>query len=438
MTTHYGITDDKQVTIDRGAEVALETIIAPRPLRNATPRHSPSEPPPPSTPDNDTPPPIGGGVGSRLRPLLKPSGYFAFSRVSVYFAALAASWLVPRLRPFHALATAWDGSWYILIAQHGYPHGLFNEGVGSRWAFFPAFPATIRATVECTGMSYAHSALLLSFVFGLTSSVAIWLAIREVFGPVVADRSILLYVFFPASYVLSMGYSEGLFLTAAGLCLFAISRRYWVTAALFAGLASVTRNFGVILIACVVVATVPVIAKDRRARPLVALCASGLPFLAWLSYSWKETGTPLAFLKAEQFWNHAHFIWFVTPLLSLLHLLSGLHGFTDGQAVLATGALLFAYVGMALLYRARREGIAIPPFWWVFTIGSVLAMMSPYTPTSVLRYSMVIFPLFAAFAWKLRPTWDGAVAGMLALSQGALVVVVLVGVLHPYTSIIWP
>ena len=114
---------------------------------------------------------------ARLRQFARPTGYYILSRLLVLFAALASKWLVPRLHPLKALTSGWDGYWYTLIAQHGYPHQLFNENHGSRWAFFPAYPAAIRATVATTGLSYAHATFLLSFVLGLTSALAIWLAV---------------------------------------------------------------------------------------------------------------------------------------------------------------------------------------------------------------------------------------------------------------------
>ena len=62
------------------------------------------------------------------------------SRVVVLFAALASQWLVPRIHPWRLLGTGWDGSWYTKIAQYGYPHHIFNEDDGSRWAFLPGVP----------------------------------------------------------------------------------------------------------------------------------------------------------------------------------------------------------------------------------------------------------------------------------------------------------
>jgi len=375
---------------------------------------------------------------SRLAALRRPCGYFILSRLAILFAALAGKWVYPKLNPLRALTSGWDGRWYTLIAQHGYPARLYNEGQGSRWAFFPALPAAIRGTVEVTGLTYEHASLLIAFVFGLTSTVAIWLAVREIFGAVVADRTVLLYVFFPASYVLSMTYTEGLFLTAAAACLFSLTRRYWVTAALFAVLGSLTKNFGAVLILCVVVATVPVILRDRKLRPLFALAISPLGLMAWLAYSWRRVGTPFAFVKAERLWDGSHFIWFQVPFLALVHLFSGLHAFTEGGSVLAAAALVFMFIGGVLLARAHDVGIAIPTCWWVFTIGGVLAALSPYEPNSVLRYSLAVFPLFAAVAWKMRPTWEGPVVGILAFSQGILVLMILVGTMHPFTWSLWP
>ncbi len=376
---------------------------------------------------------------NRLAPLLRPCGYYLLSRIAVFFAALVAKWLFPKLHPISTLGSIWDGRWYLMIAHLGYPHRLFNEGDGSRWAFFPALPAVIRGVATVTGLSYPDAAVAAAFLFGLTSAIAIWLAVREVFGSVIADRSVLLYVFFPAAYVLSMAYTEGLFLTAAAACLFALTRRLWITAALFAVLASLTRNFGVFLILCVVVAAVPVIWRERQVRPLIAAAISPLGLMAFMAYSWTMVGTPFAFMAAEKYWQGAHFIWFESALYSLRDLiLNGSHSFTAPQEVLTVSALFFAYLGMALLIRMHRTGSVMPLFWWIFTIGTVLTAFSPFFPNSILRYTMAAFPFFVAFSWKLKPAWEGAVAGFMAVAQGALTIIVLIGVVHPLPIPFYP
>jgi hypothetical protein len=383
-------------------------------------------------------PPSTPGWITGLKPLVRPSGYFVASRLAVVFAVLASKWLVPKLHPLKVLGTGWDAQWYTKIAQFGYPHRIFNEDFGSRWAFFPGFPAFIRATAEVTRLSITDAAVLDAAIFGLTSAIALWLAIREVFGPTIADRSVLLYAFFPAAYVLSMGYSEGLFLTASAGCLFALSRRYWITASLLAVLGSLTKNFGVILIVCVVVAAVPYILREHKLRPLAAVLIAPSGFIAWLGFSWAETGNPLAFLKAEQIWGNGHFTWFLAPLFAVTRLLTNFHNFANASDVLAAIGFVFAYVGLAILWRTRSEGIDVPSFWWVYTIGSVLAMASPNVLQSILRYSMAVFPLFAAYAWKIRKTWEGALVGCMGMMQGALALVVFVDVLHELTAMVVP
>jgi hypothetical protein len=388
-------------------------------------------------PDGALPSPSGRSRQAwarRLQPLARPCGYYFVSRIGVFFAALVARWMFPKFQVFASLGSMWDGAWYLKIAAHGYPSHLFQEGDGSRWAFFPAWPAFIRGTSAITGMHPADAAVVLAFVFGLTSVVTIWLAVRKVFGRTVADRSILLYVFFPTAYVLSMGYTEGLFLTVAGGCLYALAKRYWVTAALFAVVAGLTRNLGVVVILCVVVAAVPVIRRERPLRPTLAILIAPLGLVSFMAYAWLRVGTPLAFLTAQKYWDNAHFISFTAPLYSLRDLLtSGSRALTHGSTITAVSALLFAYVGVVLFARMRRSGLQIPPYWWVFTIGAVLTAFSPYYPNSILRYTMAAFPLFVAYAWRIKPAWEGAIAATMAMTQGAMTIIVLVAVVHPMT-----
>ncbi len=373
-----------------------------------------------------------------LHAIARPCGYYVLSRVAVLFAALGAKWFTPRLHLLSALTTGWDAHWYTLIAQHGYPHHIVNEGHGSRWAFFPAWPLAIRAAVEVTRLSYAQATLILSLALGLSSAIALWLTVREVFGSVVADRAALLYVFFPTAYVLTLGYSEGLFITTCGACLFALSRRYWMTAALFAALGGLTKNFGVVLVACVVVAAGHAFVTNHKIRPLAAVVVAPLGFVSWLLYSWWTVGSPFAFVQAERFWGDSHFVWFTTPILAVIGLFTGIRALTDGQVVLCALGVAFAYGGIVLLAKARDRGVTIPRFWWVFTIGSTLAVLSSYEPDSVLRYSMVVITAYAAYAWRMRPTWEGPLVGMLGVSQGMLMLIALMGTLHPHTAHLWP
>ncbi len=373
-------------------------------------------------------------LAARGRPLLHPAGYYLLSRIAVLGAALIARSMFPRLRVVQAMGSVWDGRWYLTIAQHGYPHHLVK-----RWAYFPAFPGAVRAVADVARLSLPDAAVLTAFVFGLTSALAIWLAVREIFGSRLADRAVLLFVFCPTAYVLSLAYTEGLFLTAAALCLFALSRRYWITAALCACVAGLTRNAGVVVILAVLVTALPAAWRGRAWRPFVAALLAPLGLASFMAYGWAMVGTPAAFLSAQRFFQGQHFIWFMAPIdaaLAALH--PGPHGTTFVLSAMAGAALVLGFVGLWLLDRfshaLRTIGgavAAIPASWWVYTVGALLVAYSAYFTDSIPRYTMAAFPLFAAFAWKLPRSVEGAVVGLMACLQGALMVVMLSSAVHP-------
>ena len=386
-------------------------------------------------------PPERGRVdlATRCRPLLRPTAYYLLSRAAVFAAALVAGSFIPKLRIVQTMGTAFDGRWYLKIAQSGYPHRLYQEGQGSRWAFFPGFPAAVRALSEVTRLNLPDAAVLAAFVFGLTSALAIWLAVREVFGARLADRAVLLYVFCPTAYVLSLAYTEGLFLTAAAGCLFALSRRYWITAALCACVAGLTRNAGIAVILAVLVMALPAAWRGRAWRPALAAVIAPLGLAAFMAYGWAMVGTPVAFLSAERFWQGQHFVWFLTPfgaLFAALH--EGPGGPTFLTDAMAAAALILGFVGLWLLDRMgrtlRTAGAAIaavPASWWVYTVGALLIAYSAYFTNSIPRYTMAAFPLFVAFAWKVPRSMESAVVGVLAFLQAALFIAVLSSVMHP-------
>ena len=245
-----------------GPSAARGHVAAPvardRPDRRAHPRRSRAQhgrrtaggavPRARSAPDGRDPSPAPG-LAERCRPLLRPAGYYLASRGGLRRCGRWWRRRSTQAALVQALGSIWDGRWYLMIAQHGYPHQLVNEGDGSRWAFFPAFPAAIRAVAEVTRLEPARRGRRSprsssgSRPRSPSGSPCARSSARKL-----ADRAVLLFVFFPTAYVLSLAYTEGLFLTAAAACLFALSRRYWITAALCACVAGLTRNTGIVVV----------------------------------------------------------------------------------------------------------------------------------------------------------------------------------------------
>ncbi len=386
------------------------------------------------------------GRAGTLRQLARPACFYLGSRLIVLAVTLTAAAVTRGLHPVHTLGTIFDGRWYVMIAQHGYPHQLYQEGAGSRWAFFPAFPLVIRALAEVTRIPMAGAAVLAAFVLGLSAALAVWLAVREVLGARLADGAVLLLVFFPTAYVLSLAYTEGLFLTAAALCLLALTRRAWLWAGLCACVAGLTRNAGAVVVLAVVATALPAAWRGRTWRPLAGVAIAPLGLGAFMAYGWTTVGTPTAFLAAERFWYGQHFVWFTTPVVSTVSALrAGPFGPAFVPDALAGAALALGFLGVwwldrmaaepGVLLDARRR--SVPGSWWVYTVGSLLVAYSAYFSVSIARYTMAAFPLFAALAWRLRHhrLWP-VVAGM-GLVQAALFLDVLRAV-HPVVDPLVP
>ena len=166
-----------------------------------------------------------------------------------------------------------------------------------------------------------------------------------------------------------------------------------------------------------------------------------------MAYGWAMVGTPVAFLSAERFWQGQHFVWFLTPIEALIaavrtgsrqchascptpwpvrHWSSGSWASGSSTGCRATMRTLGGPV------------VTVPVSWWVYTVGVLLIAYSAYFTDSIPRYTMAAFPLFVAFAWKLPRAMEGAVVGVLACLQGALLVAVLGSAVHPMVTSIVP
>jgi hypothetical protein len=226
--------------------------------------------------------------------------------------------------------------------------------------------------------------------------------------------------FFPSAYVFSMIYTEGLFVTLAALCLYCLDSRRWVLAGIAAAASGTVRLTGVAVIACCVVAAVHDAAVRRSFRSAPAVVIAPLGLLGWLAYEWSQTGSPFASIETQSLW-YQHFVWFQTPFVALWHVVHDRHYWSNAQEVQAAGALVFVAIGLVLMLHASWSGrLRLPPAWWTYVATATLLAFSPYWATSVARYVLVVFPLFAAVAARLRPTAGGIVLGASGTLLGAI------------------
>jgi hypothetical protein len=143
---------------------------------------------------------------------------------------------------------SWDSGWFIRVAREGYPHAYSYDASGhltaNQLAFFPLYPWLIRAG-HAVGLSYGSAALVVSWIAGAGAAVLLYLLAERLWHrPLVGYALVALFCAQPMSVVLSMGYSESVFVALVAGMLLAASRRWWLLAGFLGALAGLTRPTG--------------------------------------------------------------------------------------------------------------------------------------------------------------------------------------------------
>jgi hypothetical protein len=185
-------------------------------------------------------------------------------------------------RVFISPLLRWDAAWYLRILTQGYRP---EDGTSS---FHPLYPLLARPFL-ILGTDAAFSLVLVAALAGL-GLVFFWdrlagLDLDE------ADRrmSMLLFLFFPMSFILFVPYTEALFLFLSVACVYWTRRRCWIWAGVAGGLAVLTRQQGFFLWVIIAWEIWEVTGKNwRRAITYYRgwLSASLIPLgmIAWLVY----------------------------------------------------------------------------------------------------------------------------------------------------------
>ena len=308
---------------------------------------------------------------------------------------------------YWAAMTNWDGQWYRIIAERGYPMELPRLADGTidmnPWAFFPVFPGLVALIMRVTGLPFIYVAPALSLVLGFFAMHLLFKLVDRAVGRFEAIVAVVATCFFIASPVFSASYTESIaLLLIAAILLLLRSRKYgWVIALLL--VLSLTRN--------VVVAMVPVIIAhavvrwrtgdegDHPMRLRVGLGAlaayAGLLTFLWPTIVGVVTGVDGAYEQTMLAWKIQTklklYMWW-----NLLYNYWGVWGQVAGVLAVA------AFTWFMLSRHSWRWG---PEIWgWAGAYPAYIILVTSTTP-SRLRYALLAFPMTLIIAWfiQLRP-----------------------------------
>jgi len=368
------------------------------------------------------------GVPRRVdhRSLWRPSLLFASSRALVLFAFVVAGGV--RRVGLRDAMTSWDSGFYLGIAKYGYPSRVHGP---SRLAFFPGFPLVIRGVTNVLHVPAFSASVIVVFAFGLAAACGVWFLTRELSNAYAADRATALFVFAPGSFVLSMAYSEAMFVFCAVATCWALLRRRWIFAGVIGAIGAATRPDGIALVLAAACAAYVAYRDGRELRAVLAvpLVASG--FIAVHLYFWAHTGDLFAYFATERRGWHHSFGTFGTgrldDLTSVWHTM--LHGGRPewNHLVGLLGLVLFAGA-FAVLMRWR------PPLELIgFTVGMGLIAFTSVQVGFRPRLLLATFPLSMALGIKLRrgPWFATAIATSSALLMMLSIVTVTTRLITP-------
>ncbi len=302
----------------------------------------------------------------------------------------------PRVAFLRALGR-WDSAWYLDVSRRGYRGIRFGKATHASEAFFPGYPLIVRFTSTVMHTPRLLAALLVTSVFGVITVIVLWRLVSEYSGTAAARRAVTLFCFSPGSFVLSMGYSESLYVCMAALSLLMLTHRRWWAAGACAALAGFTRPNGIALVlTCVVVACVAV-HRRRDWSAFIAPLLGSLGIMLYFSFLLARTGKLLTWFAVErQGWGDR-----VAPISGFVHHLAGLRhtslhptGMNDAVWIAFT---LLGGIGLVLLARWR------PPLP-VALYGTATALLAASSYQVGLRPRMLLtaFPILLAAGACLR------------------------------------
>ncbi|MEU3032308.1 hypothetical protein ACPCBC_11505 [Streptomyces incarnatus] len=341
----------------------------------------------------------------------------------VRFAGILAVIVTNALRGHplvRTLAHSWDSRWYLHIAAQGYGHKMWitpQGAVQTDWAFFPLYPALIRALTTVLPLTPGQAALLIAWLAAGVAAYGVYVIGHLLYGRGVATALVGLWAVMPHAVELTIAYTESLFAALAIWALYCVLKGRWLWAGALAAFAGLARPSGFAVAGAVALAAVYE-AWRHRGRVSWRLWAGAvlapLGFLGYVLWVGTQVGNLFGgYFKVQSAWD-SRFDFGVGAARFVKALL--LHGggvvYTVALLVVATGVLLFALLCL------DRPPLVLAVFAGVLIL---LVLGGSGSFSSKPRFLLPAFPLLIPMAralartWRVRPVQAVLVYGALTL-----------------------
>lgn len=302
-----------------------------------------------------------------------------------------------------------DAQWYLDIADNGYistpthrqEYLATTNEPERKFAFFPLWPLLIRA-VHLVVPQLTAAAFVATNVISILALYWTWrLLLLYQSDEQLAQRSLVLLIFFPFSIFYHLYFTESLFLLLAVVALYCLKRGQWLLGYGAAAALAVTKALGIFI-------ALPIIGYvfhdvQRRKYQWLALPLIGLGLFAFSWYNQRQTGDWLYFSHVQEQWQNQpqHFKDNIIRNLKGLQFSNVMS--LDWHAFHSSKVDVIVLVVTAVILVVSY--IKLPQELWLF---SVVLWCVPFLSKDLMsfsRYMSVSFPLFMYLAQLLKQPW---------------------------------
>lgn len=309
------------------------------------------------------------------------------------------------------LIRRFDGTWYLAIADHGYAdttNMCTVQGDQCRHAFFPLYPALIRAGSLLLHADSAHVAAVITLAAALAAACGIFAVVRRVMDQRTALIAVALWGIAPHAIVQSMAYTEALFTALAAWSLYAVLTERWITAGALCLLAGLARPTAVALIAAILVAAIVRVVRGGLAwRPAVGVALASIGWLGWFALVARRTGRWDGYFAIQKGWGSQldGGTYTMTKIAELFQ-----KKVTTLDEVVVTGTIMTAVI---LLLLTTRQPLALVVFVAVLVLITVGGAGYYHAKA---RFLLPAFPLLIPAAKALASTRPRTASAILAVA----------------------
>lgn len=306
-------------------------------------------------------------------------------------------------------STMWDGRWYNIIAEVGYPTQLPVTEDGhiaeNAWAFMPVYPALVRGVMVITGLPWNIAAIIITVVCAYVATLVFYKLLTRFVPAQQALFAVLLFSVAPVSPLFQLAYAESMQLMLIVIALYLLVRRKYVWMIPVVLVLSVTRPGSLAIALTLVLHWIyRAVQKARfplKEKVLVAAVALIAAFsgVVWLFIAGAVTGMPTAYLETELAWRSAYIGYQelvpFTPWIFAAQWWTTNFGYPEVAGYVLLATLVIGFVIFLFTPAMKRLGVDIR-FWLISYALYLLAVFFPQSST--FRLLAPLFPALGAVA----------------------------------------